>query len=81
MASPLFKFASIQAKELQPNQFFDIAGDGKAAIFPVKVYRAVMTGKVLIVSMDYQLHILDENQPLFVLRKRSQNAKSDSIPS
>jgi len=79
MASPLFKFASIQAKELQPNQFFDIAGDGKAAIFPVKVYRAIMTGKVLIISMDYTLHILDENQELFVLRKRSSKEPKNAV--
>jgi len=76
MASQLFKFSTIQAKELQEKQFFDIQGDGKLAIYPVKVYRAVITGKVMIVTLDHELLILEENHPLFVLRKHQKNGKT-----
>jgi len=65
---------------VQPNQVFDIQGDGEIAIFPMKVYRAIITGKVLIVGIDFHLHVFDENQPVFVLRKHKKNEKARTVP-
>lgn len=64
------QFQKVPISEVKPNQFYDIAGDGKFAIFPVRIYTDLIPGKIVVSSIDYKVHVYEPDTEVHVFTKR-----------
>jgi len=70
MASPLFRFITVPIVDIRPYRIFDVAGDGKLAICPMKIFDGTLIpDEVVVVGIDFEVHVYDRDQIVRVLAK------------